>query len=107
MRLKGGSAMKFSDVNEIRGLGTSRWVDGVNLIRGIRTIYNNHPDLGAGTLLASIRHPRHVSAALERVDVATRAALRSQKYRQPPSHRKGQGNFLADWRRRDKPFCDE
>ena len=72
--------------------------DGMALIRDIRQIYDNYPDLKTEILSASIRHPRHVTdSALAGADVAT---LPPKVLRQLASHPltdKGLEQFLADW----------
>jgi transaldolase len=74
--------------------------DGMELVREIRTIYDNYPDLGAQILAASIRHVTHVKqAAMIGADVATvpPAVLRSLVHH--PLTDKGLEAFLADWRK--------
>lgn len=73
--------------------------DGIELIREIREIYDNYPDLDTQILAASLRHPQHVKqSALAGADVAT---IPPQVMRQLVNHPltdKGLEKFLADWR---------
>jgi transaldolase len=72
--------------------------DGMELVREIRTIYDNYPDLGTQILAASIRHVTHVrQAAMIGADVATvpPAVLRALVHH--PLTDKGLELFLADW----------
>jgi transaldolase len=72
--------------------------DGMELIREIRTIYDNYPDLRTQILAASLRHVTHVKqAAMIGADVATipPAVLRALVHH--PLTDKGLAAFLADW----------
>ncbi|MDX2204680.1 MAG: fructose-6-phosphate aldolase [Hyphomicrobiaceae bacterium] len=74
--------------------------DGMELIREIRTIYDNYPDLDTQILAASVRHVLHVKqAAMIGADVATLppAVLRALAHH--PLTDKGLEQFLADWRK--------
>ncbi len=74
--------------------------DGMNLIRDIRTIYVNYPDLGTEILAASIRHPRHVTdAALAGADVATVPPVVLRQIVNHPLTDKGLAQFVADWKK--------
>jgi transaldolase len=74
--------------------------DGMNLIRDIRTIYDNYPDLGTEILAASIRHPRHVTdAALAGADVATVPPVVLRQIVNHPLTDKGLAQFVADWKK--------
>ena len=65
-------------------------LDGMDLIREIRTIYDNYPALQTEILAASIRHVGHVrQAALIGADVATVPPGVLQGPRRPPPHRQG------------------
>ncbi len=71
--------------------------DGMNLIRDIRTIFDNYPDLGTEILAASLRHPRHVTeAALAGADVATVPPAVLKQIVNHPLTDKGLAQFLAD-----------
>jgi transaldolase len=74
--------------------------DGMELVREIRTIYDNYPDLRTQTLAASLRHVTHVKqAAMVGADVATvpPAVLRALVHH--PLTDKGLAAFLADWKK--------
>ncbi len=74
--------------------------DGMNLIRDIRTIFDNYPDLGTEILAASLRHPRHVTeAALAGADVATVPPAVLKQIVNHPLTDKGLAQFLADWKK--------
>ena len=64
--------------------------DGMELIREIRTIYDNYPDLETQILAASIRHVTHVKqAAMIGADVATVPPAVLQRPGAPSAHRQG------------------
>lgn len=72
--------------------------DGMALIRDIRSIYDNYPELGTEILAASIRHPRHVTeAALAGSDVATVPPSVLKQLIHHPLTDKGLEQFVADW----------
>jgi transaldolase len=74
--------------------------DGMELVREIRAIYDNYPDLRTQILAASIRHVTHVKqAAMIGADVATvpPAVLRALVHH--PLTDRGLDLFLADWRK--------
>ncbi|NJM34077.1 MAG: fructose-6-phosphate aldolase [Rhodomicrobium sp.] len=72
--------------------------DGVALIRDIRQIYDNYPELKTEILAASIRHPRHVTdCALAGADVATVPPSVLRQLAQHPLTDKGLEQFVADW----------
>ena len=74
--------------------------DGMELLREIRTVYDNYADLKSQILAASIRHVGHVKqAAMIGADVATvpPAVLRALVHH--PLTDKGLEQFLADWRK--------
>jgi transaldolase len=72
--------------------------NGTDLIREIRTIYDNDPDLKTSILAASMRSPLGVTAvALAGADVATiPPALIRQLFKHPLTDA-GLAAFLADW----------
>jgi transaldolase len=75
-------------------------IDGMDLIRDIRAMYDNYDNLHTEVLAASIRTPLHVTqAALAGADVATipPAVLRSLV--KHPLTDKGLESFLADWKK--------
>jgi transaldolase len=68
------------------------------LIRDIRQIYDNYPELKTEILAASIRHPRHVTdCALAGADVATVPPGVLRQLAQHPLTDKGLEQFVADW----------
>jgi transaldolase len=74
--------------------------DGMELVREIRTIYDNYAELGTQILAASIRNVLHVkAAAMIGADVATvpPAVLRALVVH--PLTDKGLELFLADWKK--------
>lgn len=72
--------------------------DGVALIREIREIYDNYPELQTEILAASIRHPRHVTeCALAGADVATVPPAVLRSLAKHPLTDKGLDAFVADW----------
>ena len=74
--------------------------DGMDLIREIRTIYDNYPDLGTQILAASIRNVGHVkSAAMIGADVATVPPAVLRALVAHPLTDKGLQQFVADWQK--------
>jgi transaldolase len=72
--------------------------DGMALIREIRQIYDNYPDLGTQILAASIRTVGHVrEAAMIGADVATVPPSILKSLVQHPLTEKGLAQFVADW----------
>ena len=72
--------------------------DGMELIRDIRVIYDNYPDLETEILVASIRHPIHVTQAAKiGADVATVPPNVFKQLIEHPLTDKGLAGFLADW----------
>jgi transaldolase len=75
-------------------------LDGMQLIREIRAIYDNYSDLGTQILAASIRTGNHVKeAALAGADVATVPAAILQALVKHPLTDKGLEQFVADWKK--------
>ena len=73
-------------------------LDGMDLIREIRTIYDNYPELGTEILAASIRTVGHVrEAALIGADVVTVPPSILKALVQHPLTDKGLAQFVADW----------
>ena len=72
--------------------------EGMDLIRQIRTIYDNY-GFDTEILVASVRHPRHVvEAALAGADVATMPfAVLNQLFDHPLTDA-GQRKFIEDWK---------
>jgi transaldolase len=74
--------------------------DGMELLREIRTVYDNYADLGTQILAASIRHVGHVrQAAMIGADVATIPPAVLRALVKHPLTDKGLEQFLADWRK--------
>ncbi|MFV0296886.1 MAG: fructose-6-phosphate aldolase [Hyphomicrobiaceae bacterium] len=75
-------------------------LDGMDLIREIRTIYDNYPALETKILAASIRTVNHVrDAALIGADVATVPPAILKQLVKHPLTDKGLEAFLADWKK--------
>lgn len=73
-------------------------LDGMELIREIRTIYDNYPALETEILAASIRTSNHVKeAALAGADVATVPPAVLKGLVAHPLTDKGIQTFMADW----------
>jgi transaldolase len=74
--------------------------DGMALIREIRQIYDNYPDLGTEVLAASARHPQHVTqCALAGADIVTLPPGVLRQLAAHPLTDKGLAQFLADWKK--------
>jgi len=72
--------------------------DGMEIIREIRTIYDNYDALSTQILVASIRNDEHVKqAALAGADVATVPPEVLRSLSEHPLTDKGLAAFLADW----------
>jgi transaldolase len=72
--------------------------DGMQLIREIRTIYDNYPELETEILAASIRTIGHVrDAAMIGADVVTVPPSVLKSLVQHPLTDKGLAQFVADW----------
>jgi transaldolase len=72
--------------------------DGMQLIREIRQIYDNYPELETEILAASIRTVGHVrDAAMIGADVATVPPSVLKSLVQHPLTEKGLAQFIADW----------
>jgi transaldolase len=75
-------------------------LDGMAVVREIRTIYDNYPDLRTEILAASIRTVNHVKdAALIGADVATVPPAVLKMLVRHPLTDKGLELFLADWKK--------
>ena len=73
-------------------------MDGMALIREIRTIFDNYPDLDTQILAASIRHPVHVTqCAAAGSDVATIPYKVAKMLVKHPLTDSGLAQFLKDW----------
>ena len=75
-------------------------LDGMEVIREIRTIYDNYKSLKTGILASSIRTPLHVKqAAMAGADVATVPPAVLRNLAKHPLTDKGLNSFLADWKK--------
>lgn len=75
-------------------------IDGMELIREIRAIYDNYPELRTDILAASIRTVNHVKqAALIGADVVTAPPAVIKALIKHPLTDAGLEQFLADWRK--------
>lgn len=74
--------------------------DGMELIGEIVTAYENYPTIDTQVLVASIRHPRHVTdAALLGAHVSTVPPAVIDKMFKHPMTDLGLEKFLADWKK--------
>jgi transaldolase len=74
--------------------------DGMDLVREIRTVYDNYPDLKTQVLAASIRNVLHVKqAAMIGADAATMPATVLRALVVHPLTDRGLELFLADWKK--------
>ncbi|MEC9075175.1 MAG: transaldolase family protein, partial [Pseudomonadota bacterium] len=72
--------------------------DGMDLIRDIKTIYDNYPMLKTEILAASVRNIEHVKkAALYGADIATLPPQVVSELANHPLTDKGLKAFLDDW----------
>jgi transaldolase len=75
-------------------------LEGMDLIREIRAIYDNYPDFRTEILAASIRTVNHVKdSALAGADVATVPPAILKALVKHPLTDKGLETFLADWKK--------
>mgnify|MGYP001471597558 CR=1 FL=1 len=82
-------------------------LDGMELIREIRVIYDNYPDLDTEILAASIRNANHVKdAAMIGADVATVPPGVLRGLVNHPLTDKGLDAFLADWAKTGQKLLD-
>lgn len=74
-------------------------VDGMELVRAIRTIYDNYESLTTEILASSMRTPLHVTqAAMAGASAATMPPSVLRNLAQHPLTEKGLESFLADWK---------
>ncbi len=93
---KAGATFVSPFIGRLDDLG----LEGMDLIREIRTIYDNYPALRTEILAASIRTVGHVrDAALVGADVATVPAAILKALVKHPLTDKGLELFLADWKK--------
>ncbi len=94
MAAKAGATFVSPFIGRIDDIG----YDGMQLIREIRQIYDNYPDLETEILAASIRTIGHVrEAALIGADVSTVPPSVLKALVQHPLTDKGLSQFVADW----------
>jgi transaldolase len=94
MAAKAGATFVSPFIGRLDDIG----LDGLELIREIRTIYDNYPDLGTEILAASIRTVGHVrDVAMIGADVATVPPATLKALLQHPLTDKGLETFIADW----------
>jgi transaldolase len=94
MAAKAGATFVSPFIGRIDDIG----YDGMQLIREIRQIYDNYPDLETEILAASIRTIGHVrEAALIGADVSTVPPSVLKALVQHPLTDKGLAQFVADW----------
>lgn len=75
-------------------------LNGMDLIKEIRVIYDNYPDLSTDILAASIRTINHVKeAAMIGADVATIPPAILKQLVKHPLTDKGMDIFIADWKK--------
>lgn len=75
-------------------------LDGMDVIREIRTIYDNYKTFKTEILASSMRTPLHVKrAALAGADVATMPPAVLRSLAKHPLTDKGLESFLADWKK--------
>lgn len=81
--------------------------DGMELVRQLRTIYDNY-GLNTGILAAALRHPKHVlGAALAGAEVATMNFSILQQLFHHPQTDSGLEAFLQDWETLDAEIVKE
>ncbi|WP_432734935.1 fructose-6-phosphate aldolase [Maridesulfovibrio sp. FT414] len=98
MAAKAGATYVSPFVGRLDGIGH----DGMELIRQIRTIFDNY-DFPTKVLVASIRHPMHVlEAALIGADTATVPFKVLSELVKHPLTDKGLAQFNADWDKLNK-----
>jgi transaldolase len=75
-------------------------LDGIEVIREIRTIYDNDKSIQTKILASSMRTPLHVKlAAMAGADVATVPPAVLRNLARHPLTDKGLEAFLADWKK--------
>ncbi|MDH4984943.1 fructose-6-phosphate aldolase [Aminobacter anthyllidis] len=93
---KAGAAYISPFVGRLDDLG----LDGIEVIREIRTIYDNDKSIKTEILASSIRTPLHVKlAAMAGADVATVPPAVLRNLARHPLTDKGLEAFLADWKK--------
>jgi transaldolase len=96
MAAKAGATFVSPFIGRLDDIGQ----DGMDVIREITEIFNQY-HFGTEVLVASIRHPRHITdAALLGADVCTIPAKVFEKLVKHPLTDAGLAKFLADWKKR-------
>jgi transaldolase len=91
---KAGAAYISPFLGRLDDLG----LDGMEVVREIRTIYNNDPSFNTEILASSIRTTLHVNqAAMAGADIATIPPGVLRNLSKHPLTEKGLASFLADW----------
>jgi transaldolase len=100
---KAGAAYISPFVGRLDDLG----LDGMELVREIRAVYDNDKSFNTEILASSIRTPLHVKqAALAGADIATLPPAVFRNLAHHPLTDKGLASFLADWRRTGQAIVD-
>lgn len=82
--------------------------DGMNLIEEIATIYDNYPEFNTEILVASIRHPIHISEAAKiGADICTIPPDILRKLSNHPLTEIGLNNFINDWKKTNQNINDQ
>ncbi|APG87753.1 transaldolase (plasmid) [Sinorhizobium americanum CCGM7] len=93
---KAGAAYISPFVGRLNDIG----LDGMDVVREIRAIYNNDESFNTEILASSIRTPRHVTqAAMAGADIATLPPIVLRNLSKHPLTDRGLASFLADWGR--------
>ena len=93
---KAGAAYISPFVGRLEDIG----LDGMDVVREIRAIYDNDNSFNTQILASSIRTPRHVTqAAMAGADIATVPPGVLRKLANHPLTEQGLASFLADWGR--------
>ena len=93
---KAGAAFISPFVGRLDDIG----LDGMDVVREIRVIYDNYENLNTEILAASIRNVNHVKeAAMAGADIATVPPNVLQDLTKHPLTDKGLNAFLADWKK--------
>lgn len=96
MAAKAGASFISPFIGRLDDIG----LDGIDLIREIRTIYDNYDALGTEVLAASIRSTNHVKlSALAGADIATIPPSVIRGLLSHPLTDKGLDAFVADWKK--------
>jgi len=98
---KAGATFISPFVGRLDDLG----LDGMEVVREIRAIYDNDKSLNTKILASSIRTPLQVKlAAMAGADVATVPPSILRKLAEHPLTDKGLSSFLSDWNKSGQTF---